>query len=36
VLIVGSGMSYHDVGALMGRKEVAGAAEYGYLRVCWI
>ena len=28
VLIVGSGMSYHDVGALMGRKQIAGAAEF--------
>lgn len=28
VLIVGSGMSFHDVGALMGRKSVAGAAAF--------
>jgi len=28
VLIIGSGMSYHDVGALMGRKEVSGSEEF--------
>jgi len=28
VLIIGSGMSYHDVGALMGRKEVMGSDEF--------
>lgn len=28
VLIVGSGLSYHNVGALMGRGEPAGAAEF--------
>jgi aromatic ring-opening dioxygenase catalytic subunit (LigB family) len=30
VLIIGSGMSYHDVGALMGRKEVAGSDEFDH------
>jgi aromatic ring-opening dioxygenase catalytic subunit (LigB family) len=28
VLIIGSGMSYHDVGALMGHKEVSGSEEF--------
>jgi len=28
VLIIGSGMSYHDVGALMGRREVVGSDEF--------
>jgi aromatic ring-opening dioxygenase catalytic subunit (LigB family) len=28
VLIVGSGMSYHDVSALMGRSDVSGAGEF--------
>lgn len=28
VLIIGSGMSYHDVGALMGRKDVSGSDEF--------
>ena len=30
VLIIGSGMSYHDVGALMGRKEVSGSEEFDH------
>jgi aromatic ring-opening dioxygenase catalytic subunit (LigB family) len=30
VLIIGSGMSYHDVGALMGRKEAAGSDEFDH------
>ena len=30
VLIIGSGMSYHDVGALMGRKEVVGSDAFDH------
>jgi len=30
VLIIGSGMSYHDVGALMGRKAVSGSEDFDH------
>jgi len=28
ILIIGSGMSFHDVGALMGRKDISGSEEF--------